>query len=791
MLTDVPREPSRQATAAPTLEAVRVQLSGRVQGLGVRPAIYKLAIAEELSGSVGNTLEGVEIRVQGRPASVARFLDALLDELPAGAAVERMATNPIPPISERDEFRIDRTDSSGPLATRVPVDLALCPDCEQEIESPFDRRCGYAFTSCTACGPRYSILRSLPYERADTAMDGFALCAPCAKEYHTPGDRRFHAQTNACVDCGPECWTSQSGRVLGQREQGIKQAAVALDRGEILGLRGLGGYQLLVDARNSAAVERLRQLKGRPTKPMAVLVDSLESACRLAGVDEASAASLTDPSNPIVLLPAKRGELAESVSRGFATLGLMLPTTPLHRLLLAQRSGPLVCTSGNREGNPLEYTPRGAERHLAAIADLFLHHNREIIRPIDDSVVRIIAGRRTTLRLARGLAPAALPLPTEWSQAPAMVALGGHLKSAVAWWNGRQAALGPHLGDQQGLRVRERTLAHLANIQQLYRFEAEGLIHDLHPEYFTTQWAESQRLRRATVQHHHAHIVAGMLEAGWLDRTVLGVAWDGTGYGLDNTIWGGEFLLATACRFRRLGRLRPLRLPGGEAAIKAPWRVLWGLLGELPDGSAWRERTGKRLLWEGWTGKPSRPAIATAEAYAPWTSSGGRLFDAAAALIGNFRESEFDAAAAMRLESLAEAADAADIRGPGYRFPTIEDKNGLELDWRPLLTDLLEDWRQDAAPPAMALRFHQAAARGIAVAIRRLLQRLPEGTPVVFGGGVFQNRLLVETLIVQMTESRDVFSYAFPAEIPPGDGGLAAGQLAVGMAQWHQTQGTS
>jgi hydrogenase maturation protein HypF len=531
----------------------------------------------------------------------------------------------------------------------------------------------------------------------------------------------------------------------------------------------LGGYQLFADATNEAAVARLRERKGRRAKPLAVMVDSIATAEQFAYFDHDERTALTDPSAPIVLVRARANNgLAEAIHPQFDTIGLMVPTTPLHALLARESGMPLVCTSGNREGDPLEYEVDAAELRLAGIADAWLHHDREIVRPIDDSVVRVIAGRRVTIRLARGLAPLALDLP----ELPPTLAMGGYFKSAVAWSNGTQSALGPHIGDQETLPARERFLEHLADCRQLYRFKPELLVHDMHPEYFSTQWAKSQPLPTIAVQHHHAHVAAGMLEHNWLDRTVLGVAWDGTGYGTDGTIWGGEFLVATAASFERLARLRPFRLPGGEAAIREPWRIAVALCEQLSDPE-WVGYVA-RPSWQAWDIAPDRITamrlICDRPQLSPLTSSVGRLFDAAAALILGITNADFDGQAAMLLEAVADRA------AIGRYNLLLRNGELAELDWRPMIAEILADCAADVDRGTMAMKFH----RGLAQAIIRVCRLRPD-LPVVLTGGVFQNRLLTELVADEWDASLQMLG--LPGLIPPNDGGLAAGQLVVAAAR--------
>ena len=585
------------------------------------------------------------------------------------------------------EFVIDGDDTSGPLTARVPPDVCICDECLAEVFSPHDRRHRYPLTSCTGCGPRYSIVRAMPYDRDATSMAEFPFCPACQDEYASPISRRFHAQTNACGECGPQVWAvDDRGRRPEVGDEATKFAVAALHAGKVVALKGIGGYQLLVDATSRAAIERLRSRKHRPSKPLAVMVPSLAAAKSLAWIDEAESNALRGSANPIVLLTAKTSStLAANVHPRLNCIGVMLPTTPLHALLAHDFGRPLICTSGNVDGEPLVFREDAAEQSLRGVCDVWLHHNRAIERPIDDSVVRIIAGRPVTMRLGRGLAPLSLPLPAERE----ILALGGHMKSAVAFSNGHQAVLSPHVGDLEGLGTRERFVAQLTASQSLYRFTPDLVVHDEHPDYFTTRWAQQSGTPAMAVQHHHAHIVAGMLEHGWLDRTVLGVAWDGTGYGPDGTIWGGEFLICTAREYRRVATLFPFALPGGERAIREPWRTALAIVAAT---------VGEKQVQTMTFGDSSPTevenvlALLSKRKLSPQTTSAGRLFDAVAHLVLGIGHVDYDGQAAMMLEAVADA------RAEGsYEFP-LRDDDPAQLDWRPLIQELLVD-RDAGVPP--------------------------------------------------------------------------------------------
>ena len=743
----------------------RIVLHGHVQGLGVRPAIYRLANALELAGQVRNTLGGVEIVVSGTSEDVASFRHRLPGELPREARVEQLFDEAIAESVDHDNFRIIRDLADGPLGTRVPPDRAVCPDCLDEVGERTDRRHIYAFTSCTQCGPRYSIIRNMPYERSDTSMASFSFCELCEGEYSALSSRRFHAQTNACGTCGPQIRAVDcQGRTQGVGTEALRFSTGLLRAGKILAVKGIGGYQLLVDATNDEAVARLRQRKNRPSKPLAVMVGSLDKARTLAYIDAAERESLCSPANPVLLLKSRNDDsLSGRIHPGLNAVGLMLPTTPLHALLCKEFGAPLVCTSGNGHGEPLAFEESAAEEELQGTCDAWLHHDRPIVRPIDDSVVRVIGGRPVTVRLGRGLAPLPLDLP---SSSEPILALGGHLKSALAWHNGRQAVLGPHVGDLDTLGLRRRFAEQLEAATQLYRFRPAKLIHDLHPDYFTTVYAQEKCQSTMPVQHHFAHVLAAMVEHGWLDRTVLGVAWDGTGYGTDGTVWGGEFLIANAHGFERAACWLPFPLPGGERCIREPWRIA------LATASIAAGCDAARVLFPHFPVDPLLRLLAS-ERLAPRTSSAGRLFDAAASLILGIDHADFEGQPAMMLEAVA------DPRAGGTYTVTLTEESAQELpplmlDWRPMLNEMLTDRRKGVDAGSMAMKFHRTMAGGIAAIVRQH----PE-LPVVLTGGVFQNRLLTELVMEHLDASRQL---GLPGVTPPGDGGLAVGQLAAAIS---------
>ncbi|MDB5339356.1 MAG: hypF [Planctomycetaceae bacterium] len=753
---------TQPSTREPVLRiARRIDLTGTVQGIGLRPSVARLATECGVGGCVSNSLSGVEITVEGLLDQIEDFLQRLPGSLPESAVLQTLIAHEAVPIGQTQFSIRPAVLTAGTMRTPVPRDAVVCPDCLAEVSDPANRRQGYPFTSCTQCGPRYSIVTAMPFERSHTEISHFPLCARCQAEFTDRADRRLHAETISCPDCGPQVWvTDRSGQTDARRNASIAFVIKCLKNGGIVAVRGIGGYQLLCDATNQQAVSLLRERKQRRAKPFAIMVGSLDEAERLADVDPPARHALLSTYNPIVLLPAKSGNgLASGLHPGLNTLGVMLPTTPLHWLLLRDFARPLVVTSGNLEGQPLETLAESAQNALRNIADLWLHHDRPIRQAVDDSVVRIIAGRPVTLRLARGLAP--LQLPIDAAGTRHTVAVGGHQKSAVALSNGGQAILGPHLGDLDGTATRERFLEQVSSLNQLYRLRPEVWVHDLHPEFFSTQWARSQPGHHLAVQHHHAHIVAGMLEHGWLDREVLGVAFDGTGYGPDGTIWGGEFLRTSVRGFDRIAHLRTFSLVGNEAAIREPRRIAIALAHQVvkSDDSGSGLNGAEREFAARIRPLLDHPRLALQ------TSSAGRLFDGVASMVLGIEVADFEGRPAQMLEAISDHSETR-----GYSMPL----RGDEVDWRPMVRELLLDRAQGVHPAAMAMRFH----RGLATAIAAVCGQFAD-LPIVLGGGVFQNRLLVELVAEELRGHPQ--PVGLPGLIPSNDGGLAAGQLAIGL----------
>ncbi|MBE9137083.1 carbamoyltransferase HypF [Nodosilinea sp. LEGE 07088] len=747
-------------------------LRGRVQGVGFRPFVYQLATALGLRGGVTNTPQGVVIDIEGPESALEQFVGRLQRELPPHATIQSLTQQSLP-VQGANRFQIWPSEAAGDAATaQILPDLATCPACLADIFDPHNRRYRYPFTNCTHCGPRFSILTALPYDRRHTTMTGFTMCPACEAEYTNPSDRRFHAQPNACPDCGPqlEFWVAGKPQV----GEPLQAAIAALRRGEILALKGLGGFQLLVDAQNPAAVERLRQRKQRPDKPLALMYATLEQIRRDCEVSEAAAALLTAAQAPIVLLPKRLSgaELAEAVAPDNLYLGVMLPTTPLHHLLLQQYGSPLVATSGNRSGEPICADEQLAHHQLGAIADGFLIHDRPIRHPVDDSVVQIVQERPQILRHARGYAPQVVQLADSVDSDTRILAVGAHLKNAIALSLGSQVMLSQYIGDLETPQAMARSRQTVADFLGLYRCQPTAIACDLHPDYGSTRLAQTLaqqwQVPLIPVQHHYAHGLSAMAEHQ-LQAPVLGVAWDGTGYGPDQTIWGGEFLQITDCGFERVAYLLPFPLPGGNLCSREPRRsalgLLYGCYGEaafeLTDlapvqAFAASERNILRQMLAG-------------SINAPMTSSMGRLFDGMAALLDLHQTVSFEGQAAMALEFAANHT----LEVEAYPFTVSTTLPGV-IDWRPLVRAVIRDQLRGVPAAVISTKFHQALVEMIGAIAQRVGL-----AQVVLTGGCFQNRLLSQQAIRRLCH--DGFTPYWHQRVPPNDGGIALGQMVAAL----------
>jgi hydrogenase maturation protein HypF len=771
--------------------AVRVE--GVVQGVGFRPFVYSLATSLGLSGLVGNDVDGVFAEVEGTGAAVATFLVRLEHEAPPLARIEAVTTRALG-VTGTAGFIIAPSVPGGPRRTLVSADSATCADCLVELTDPANRRYQYPFINCTNCGPRFTIVRDVPYDRPLTTMSGFAMCARCAAEYHDPADRRFHAQPVCCQDCGPRLSLVDAAGASLAAADPVAAAAALLRSGQVLAVKGLGGYHLVVDAGNAAASAALRARKHREDKPFAVLVADLQAARQLCDVDDVAAQSLASARRPIVLLPrlpAADRLIASAVAPGNRHLGLMLPYTPLHHLLLAAMAGPLVATSGNVSDEPIVFRDADALDRLAGIADAVLLHDRAIHIRTDDSVVRTFGGRESVLRRSRGYVPEAIrlrrPVPRP------VLACGAELKNTFCLAKGDHAVVSHHVGDLENAETLRSFTDGIAHFQRLFDIEPRLVAHDLHPDYLSTKYAVDRAeanladVELVGVQHHHAHI-ASCLADNEADGPVIGVAFDGTGYGTDGTIWGGEFLVADLVSFERAGFLEPVPMPGGAAAIHQPWRMAAAYLAvSYPDGppAGLAVRGRNEQYWAAVT------AMAARGVNAPLTSSAGRLFDAVAALVGVRDVINYEGQAAIELEQLADVHERGSYpvtitsRLPpaaGAWAQALPGTGGTEL--RVAGSDLVlaaaEDLVGGVPASIIAGRFHN----GVAAAIVTVCGRLREQTGltlVALSGGVFQNLLLTSQVVTRLTD--EGFRVLVHSRVPCNDGGISLGQIAVAGAR--------
>ncbi len=813
-----------KAISVPTKQRLKVEIHGAVQGVGFRPFVYRLATDLELTGWVINDTRGVFIEVEGVQPALAEFLERLPLEKPPRSIIHTLESTWLD-LAGYDQFEIRHSDSQGAKTVLVLPDIATCEECLAEALDPADCRYRYPFTNCTNCGPRFTIIQALPYDRPNTTMRQFIMCPACQAEYDNPLDRRFHAQPNACPICGPklsfhsrpqiadgtpQLYNNSSSTVGDQLSLAAKEdtallkTAKALKSGQIVAVKGLGGFHLIVDAGNVEAVARLRERKPRRDKPFAVMARDLAQARTLCQISDAAETLLTSAEAPIVLLPRQAdAPIAENVAPGNPNLGLMLPYTPLHHLLLRELAVPVVATSGNLTDEPICIDEEEAVQRLGHIADAFLVHNRPIERHVDDSVAWVVGDEARLLRRARGYAP--LPVMVRRSL-PAILAVGAHLKNTVALSVDKQVFISQHIGDLETAEAMAAFERVIADFLRLYEATPVAIAHDMHPDYLSTRWAQQDfgldkspiqnphlhcaqaqvksKIELVSVQHHHAHLAACLAENRVVEPA-LGVIWDGTGYGLDGTIWGGEFLLGDAAGFERVARLRPFRLPGGEAAVKEPRRVALALLWEL-YGEAALERdelapirafkpTERRLLAQ----------MLERGLNSPLTTSAGRLFDGIAALIGLHQQVSFEGQAAMALEYAADAGVAG-----AYPITITKDESGsqqhsqpsaLILDWQLLVESVLEDLQQGVRPGIMSARFHNGLIESM-VAVAEII-----GEPkVVLSGGCFQNRFLTVGAARRLRQVG--FEVLLHRQVPPNDGGVSLGQVVVAAAQLQQTE---
>ena len=743
----------------------RARVEGVVQGVGFRPFVHRLAGELGLDGFVRNDERGVLVEVEGEPERVERFLARLRDDAPPLATVERVLAEAVEPQAAGAGFLIVPSEGRGPPSALVSADVATCEDCLAELFDPADRRFRYPFLNCTNCGPRFTIVRGVPYDRSNTTMAGFEMCAACRAEYDDPGDRRFHAQPTACPACGPRLRTP------------LEDAVAALLAGRVVAVKGLGGYHLACRADDAEAVGALRSRKHREDKPFALMVGSVEAARELVELGEEEERLLTGRERPIVLVPRRAGAaVAPAVAPRARELGVMLPYTPLHHLLLADAAMPLVMTSGNVSDEPIAYEDEEALERLAPIADAFLLHDRPIHMRTDDSVVRLIGSHPPgplMVRRSRGYVPSSLPLPEP--AARPVLACGAELKSTFCLAKGGRAWVSHHIGDLANLETLRSFTEGVEHFERLFDVRPEVIAHDLHPDYLSTRYAlEREAVAHVAVQHHHAHLAACLAEHGETGPAV-GAIFDGAGHGLDGTVWGGELLAGGLGGFERAGHLWAVRLPGGDQAVRQPWRMacawLQEALGEEPPPAAGVERA----RWE------AGAQLARSGLSAPRTTSMGRLFDAVAARCGVRAEIRYEGQAAIELEGSAEPGDHGSYELPvtGGDHAGTPGAGGLVLDARPAVLAVAEDLAHGTAAAVVSARFHDTVAAATAEACARVASTRGLDTAVL-SGGVFHHRRLLEGTAAALSAAG--LRVLVPRRLPPGDGGIAYGQAAVAIA---------
>jgi hydrogenase maturation protein HypF len=752
-------------------QRLQLVINGQVQGVGFRPFVYHLATQMQLVGWVKNTTAGVVVEIEGDRAQLQQFIHQLQADKPMQAQIDRLDQTWCEAIDDRgfiiQSSDLQPSDLSG-LNPTIPWDLSTCADCLRELFDPHDRRYRYPFISCTHCGPRYSIITGMPYDRPRTTMAQFPLCPVCQAEYDDPLNRRFHAQPIACPDCGPQlAWWDVQGNTIAIKENALSAAIAALRQGKIVAVKGIGGFQLWVDAGNFAAVQQLRERKHRPDKPFALMYPNLAAVQRDCIVPDLAASLLESVAAPIVLLKrqANPTTIAANVAPNNPNLGVMLPYTPLHHLLMQGLQFPVVATSGNLSGESLCIDEHEVVQRLGGIADYFLIHDRPIAQSIDDAVVKLVLGQVMVLRNGRGYAPISLPCP---NTAPTILATGAHLKNTIALTSSASIYLSPHIGDLDNAQTLQTFEQTIQTYQQLYGLSPQVIACDRHSDYLSTHYAERQELPVIQIQHHHAHIAATMQEHQ-LTGEVLGIAWDGSGYGMDGTIWGGEFLRTTFEDFDRVGHLRPFPLLGGDRAAREPRRIALALLYQV-----WGDRLWTQDL-------PSIRTVTAAEQPlfqqmlqqnlpTVRTSSIGRLFDAVASLLDLHQYLSFEGQGAMAVEYAING-----IETEAHYLFAIDHHVGVHIiNWEPLIRGILADLQQRLSPALIAAKFHNSLIEMI-VALSQTLGM----EQIVLSGGCFQNQYLLEGAINRLRAKG--FKVYWPQRIPPNDGGIALGQAAIAL----------
>jgi hydrogenase maturation protein HypF len=758
-----------------SVSLMEINVRGTVQGVGFRPFVYRLAKQLNIVGTISNNDQGVVIEAEGDQASIQDFITTLRRTPPPLARITSLQHFSRSMLKGFTEFSILSSVSTQKSSALIPADIALCSDCLQDILDPQNRRFSYPFTNCTNCGPRFTIVESIPYDRPNTSMKHFPLCPLCRAEYEDPEDRRFHAQPNACATCGPELsWHDKNGLRLDIASP-LREVARSLKQGQVVAMRGLGGFHLVVDASSEQAVAKLRSRKGRKSKPLAVMTSTVEEAARVCHISSEAASLLQGAAHPIVLLPRKKSSLPEVVSPGIDEVGVMLPYTPLHQLLFLEDDCPraLVMTSGNRSGSPIFTANDAAVDGLKGVADYFLLHNREILTRVDDSVARIMGIEKKVqiLRRARGYVPAATPLFREF---PPMLACGGGLKSTFCLTREKEAFLSQHIGDLFNLESLDFYKESIYHFKRLLQVEPEAVVCDLHPDYLSSHYAKESGLPLYTVQHHHAHAAAVLIEHG-IEEKVLALVLDGTGLGDDNSIWGGEVLEADCFSYKRIGSFSSMMLPGGDAAAQEPWRMGLSLLhsmGQTMPALQMADEQQQAAVWK----------MMEQGFNCPPTSSCGRFFDGIAALLGICFTVDYEGQAAMELESFARRAmgeqDLGDLlRDCNGRAEVHVTENRLILQQHTLTQQVLDQLESGMEKAAIALDFHLCLIHSLSDLLGRLSEKAGI-KQIVLAGGCMQNTILLRGLFI-LLEQRG-FTVHTGEQIPVNDGGIALGQAVIG-----------
>lgn len=769
-----------------TTTRLRIEVSGIVQGVGFRPFVYGLAVACKLSGFTRNRNGIVEIEVEGAQEQIDEFREKLVSKAPPLASISEIEETVMVPLKTTlDGFHIRDSLNLGAGARFIPPDAATCDQCISEIFDSTNRRFRYPFTNCTNCGPRFTIIKSLPYDRAVTTMQKFEMCAVCQIEYEDPADRRFHAQPNACHDCGPSLrWSDHSGKNY-DREDAVSAALGQLAESKIVAVKGLGGYHLMADATSDSAISRLRQLKQRQAKPLALMMADLEMVRLHCKLSEIEANRLSAPDRPIVILERlESSTLPTQIAPGINRLGVMLPYTPLHHILLTDFRNPLIATSGNFSEEPIVIDNYDAHDRLGSIACGFLDHNREIFSRYDDSITQIISGEQTVLRRSRGIAPKPIKLPFRTTRT--VLACGAHLKNTFCFIAGDNAYISQHIGNLDSLESHEHFEKSLETYMHLFDLSCDLIAHDKHPDYLSTAiaatLAASGNKPLISTQHHHAHIVSCMVENGITDR-VIGVAFDGIGYGDDGTLWGGEFMLATIDKFYRRAHFEPMPMPGGNLAIQQPWRMaLSYLLGTgLSEDNTFLAFKESLLRRKGKTAVAVVSQQIRQKLNSPLTSSCGRVFDAMSAFLNICMDADYEGQAAMELEALATKSQSLDsiIELISYPFEIVEDPI-LIIRVTPVFASAAQDIISGHSVALVAAKFHRTIAQ-IVIDVCSRIRNESRLNDVCLSGGVFQNKLLLGLLLKLLPEHE--FNVHIQHLLPSNDGGLSLGQAAIALAQ--------